>query len=123
LEEAGATLGEAQRTYRNEQQWLLFRVRDRHVAAETALKLMNLYSQQVVPQSEFALRSSLASYEGDSVDFLTVLSNFNTIRDYQMNYIEQRAEYLKALSGLEELTGTPVDLGLYQGLPQNEVRQ
>jgi outer membrane protein, heavy metal efflux system len=123
LEEAGATLAEAQRTYRNEQQWLLFRVRDRYVAAEAALKLMNLYSQQVVPQSELALQSSLASYEGDSVDFLTVLSNFNTIRDYQMNYIEQRAEYLKALSGLEELTGAPGGPAPNQGLPQNEVRR
>ena len=105
LEEAGANLAEAQRTYRNEQQWLLSRLRDRYVAAEAALKLMNLYSQQVVPQSELALKSSLASYEGGSVDFLTVLSNFTTIREYQMNYFEQQAEYLKALSALEELTG------------------
>lgn len=123
LEEAGANLAEAQRTYRNEQQWLLFRLRDRYVAAEAALKLMNLYSQQVVPQSELALQSSLASYEGGSVDFLTVLSNFNTIRDYQMNYFEQRAEYLKALSGLEELTGIPDGPVANQGVPQNEVRR
>ncbi len=123
LEEAGANLAEAQRTYRNEQQWLLFRLRDRYVAAEAALKLMNLYSQQVVPQSELALQSSLASYEGGSVDFLTVLSNFNTIRDYQMNYFEQRAEYLKALSGLEELTGIPGGPAPNQGFPQNEVRR
>jgi outer membrane protein, heavy metal efflux system len=123
LEEAGANLVEAQRMYRNDQQWLLFRLRDRYVAAEAALKLMNLYSQQVVPQSELALKSSLASYEGGSVDFLTVLSNFNTIRDYQMNYFEQRAEYLKALSGLEELTGTPGGPVPNQGLTQNEVRR
>jgi outer membrane protein, heavy metal efflux system len=123
LEEAGANLVEAQRMYRNDQQWLLFRLRDRYVAAEAALKLMNLYSQQVVPQSELALQSSLASYEGGSVDFLTVLSNFNTIRDYQMNYFEQRAEYLKALSGLEELTGTPAGPAATQGFPQGEVRR
>jgi outer membrane protein, heavy metal efflux system len=123
LEEAGATLVEAQRMYRNDQQWLLFRLRDRYVAAEAALKLMKLYSQQVVPQSELALQSSLASYEGGSVDFLTVLSNFNTIRDYQMNYFEQRAEYLKALSGLEALTGTPGGPAANQGFPQSEVRR
>jgi outer membrane protein TolC len=123
LEEAGATLGEAQRTYRSEQQMLLFRLRDRYVAAEAALKLMDLYSRQIVPQSELALQSSLASYEGGSVDFLTVLSNLNTIRDYQMNYYEQRTEYLKALSGLEELTGTPGGPVPNQGLPQDEVRR
>lgn len=123
LEEAGANLVEAQRTYRSDQQMLLFRLRDRYVAAEAALKLMNLYSQQVVPQSELALQSSLASYEGDSVDFLTVLSNFNTIRDYQMNFFEQRAEYLKALSGLEELAGSPGSPAPNQELPQNEAHR
>jgi outer membrane protein, heavy metal efflux system len=123
LEEAGANLAEAQRIYRNEQQWLLFRLRDRYVAAEAALKLMNLYSQQVVPQSELALQSSLASYEGGNGDFLMVLSNFNTIRDYQMNYCEQRAEYFKALSGLEELTGIPGDSASNQGFSRNEERR
>jgi outer membrane protein, heavy metal efflux system len=123
LEEAGATLAEAQRTYRNGQQWLLFRLRDRYVAAQAALKLMDLYSQQVEPQSEFALQSSLAGYEGGSSDFLTVLSNFNTIRDYQMNYLEQRAEYLKALSGLEELMGAPGGPATNQGLTPKAVRR
>jgi outer membrane protein, heavy metal efflux system len=123
LEEAGATLAEAQRMYRNGLQWLLFRLRDRYLAAEASLKLMDLYSQQVSPQAELALQSSLASYEGGSVDFLTVLSNFNVIRDNQMNYIEQRAEYLKALSGLEELTGVPGDPDPNRGLPQKELRR
>jgi outer membrane protein, heavy metal efflux system len=123
LEEAGANLVEAQKTYRSDQQMLIFRLRDRYVAAEAALKLMDLYSRQVVPQSELALQSSLASYEGGGADFLTVLSNFTTIREYQMNYFEQRTEYLKALSGLEELTGTPGGPISNQGFPQNEVRR
>ncbi len=123
LEEAGANLVEAQRMYRSGQQSLLFGLRDRYLAAEAALKLMNLYSKQVVPQSELALKSSLASYEGGDVDFLTVLSNFTTIRDYQMNYFEQRAEYLKALSGLEELTGAPDSPAATQKPPQNEVQR
>jgi outer membrane protein TolC len=122
LEEAGANLAEAQRMYRNEQQMLLFRLRDRYVAAEAAQKLMDLYSRQVVPQSELALQSSLASYEAGSVDFLTVLSNFTTIREYQMSYFEQRAEYLKAMAGLEELTGVPGTTP-NPGSPRNEVRQ
>ena len=62
-----------------------------------------------MPQSQFALESSLASYETGAVDFLTVLSNFNTILEYEMNYYEQQAEYLKALSNLEELTAQSLD--------------
>jgi outer membrane protein TolC len=77
----------------------------------------------VVPQSELALQSSLASYEAGSVDFLTVLSNLTTIREYQMSYYEQRAEYLKALSGLEELAGIPDGSAPNRGFPQDEVRR
>lgn len=123
LEEAGAGLAEAQRVYRNEQQMLLFRLRDRYLAADAAQKLMDLYSRQVVPQSELALQSSLTGYETGSTDFLTVLANFNTIREYQMNYYEQQSEYLKALAGLEELTGDVPFAVPDPGLPGNEVRQ
>lgn len=110
LEEARLQLTEAQRSYRSIQQDLDYRLQERYLAAQAALKLMDLYSKQIVPQSELALESSLASYETGGVDFLTVLANFTTIRDYQLNYHEKRAEYLKALAGLEELTaGSPLE--------------
>jgi hypothetical protein len=40
-----------------------------------------------------------------------------------MNYLEQRMEYLKALSGLEELMGAPGGPSPNQGLPPKEVRR
>ncbi len=107
LEEASLRLNEAQRTYRSIQQDLSYRIRDRYLKAEAARKLLDLYSKRIVPQSELALESSLTSYETGVVDFLTVLANFTTIREYQMSYYEQQSEYLKALAGLEELTASP----------------
>jgi outer membrane protein, heavy metal efflux system len=107
LEEAGLRLNEAQRTYRYIQQDLSSGIRERYLAAEAARKLLDLYSKLIVPQSELALESSLASYETGGADFLTVLSNFVTIREYRMSYYEQQAEYMKALAGLEELTASP----------------
>jgi outer membrane protein TolC len=109
LEESTLRLVEAQRTYRSTEQMLAFRIRDRFQVADASRKLMELYAKRIVPQSQFALESSLASYETGSVDFLTVLSNFNTILEYQVSYYEQRAEYLKALSNLEELVAEPLD--------------
>jgi outer membrane protein, heavy metal efflux system len=123
LEEAGAGLAEAQRTYRNEQQMLLFRLRDRYLAAEAARKLADLYSRQVVPQSELALQSSLAGYETGSVDFLTVLANFTTIREYQIGFCEQQAEYLKALAAMEELVGDTPPSASGQGISRSEARR
>ncbi len=107
MEEAGASLAEAQRGYRAQMQLVGSRMRELYLAAQAARKLMDLYSRQIVPQTELALESSLAGYESGGVDFLSVLSNFTMILDYQLNYREQQAEYLKALSGIAELAGSP----------------
>jgi outer membrane protein TolC len=121
LEESTLRLVEAQRTYRSNEQTLAFRIRDRFQMAEASRKLMELYSKRVVPQSRFALESSLASYETGAVDFLTVFSNFNTILEYETSYYEQQAEYLKALTSLEELVAQPLDkLGTTTGLNEGE---
>ena len=50
------------------------------------------------------MESSLSSYEVGTADFLTVLSNFATVLDYQVAYQEQLANHEKALARLEELT-------------------
>jgi outer membrane protein TolC len=105
LEEAVATLAGAQREYRSQEQTLNASLRARYLAAQAARKLMDLYSEQIVPSTQLALESSLASYQTGKLDFLSVLTNFNTILDYQLAYYEQRAEYLKAVSRLEELMG------------------
>ena len=59
----------------------------------------------VVPQGNSALESSLATYETGSVDFLSVLTNFMTVLDYEMNYYDEALNYELALSRLEEMTG------------------
>ena len=105
LEEAGLRLTESQRTYRAQQQDLGFRVRDRYLAAQAAQRLMDLYSKTITPQSTLALESSLASYESGKIEFVSVLSNFTAILDSEFNFHEQRAEYLRALAEIDELTG------------------
>jgi outer membrane protein TolC len=109
LEESSLRLVEAQKTYRSTDQMLGFQIRDRYLAAEASKKLLELYAKRIIPLAQFALESSLASYETGGVDFLTVLSNFNSILDNEMSYYERRTEYLKALAGLEELVARPLD--------------
>jgi cobalt-zinc-cadmium efflux system outer membrane protein len=124
LEESSLRLVEAQKTYRATDQTLSFRIRDRYLAAEASRKLVDLYWKRILPQAQFALESSLASYETGGVDFLTVLSNISSILENEINYSEQRAEYLKALAGLEELVARPQDrVFASNGLNKNEVQQ
>jgi hypothetical protein len=50
----------------------------------------------------------MASYQTGGVDFLSVVTNFGAVLEYEMNYLDELATYHTVLSRLEELTGTPI---------------
>jgi outer membrane protein TolC len=105
IREAALNLEAARRSEGNQLTLLRYRVKQEFVAVEAADRLMKLYTEGLVPQSRLALESSLASYEAGASDFQTVLSNFTTILEYELNYHQQLADHEKALARLEELTG------------------
>ena len=105
VNEQVSMLSQARRTYETTDQSLHYRIKDDYTMAQTSAKLMKLYLQTVVPQSNLALEASLSTYETGSVDFLSVLTNFTTVLDYEMNYYEEALNYELALSRLEEMTG------------------
>jgi len=47
----------------------------------------------------------MSAYEVGNVDFLTVLSNFSTILNYEVDYYRELANYQAALARMESLTG------------------
>jgi outer membrane protein TolC len=108
VNEQVSTLSQARRTYEATDQALHARIQQDFAMAQASLKLMRLYTQTVVPQGNLALESSLSTYETGSVDFLSVLTNFTTVLDYEMNYYEEALNYALALSRLEEMTGHPL---------------
>ena len=84
---------------------LSFEVKEQYLTARAAEELTRLYSQGVVPQSSLALESSMASYEVGSVDFLTVITNFTTVLEYETEYYRELANLRIALARLEPLVG------------------
>jgi outer membrane protein TolC len=106
--EQAATVAGARQDYQAANQALSFRVKDDYLMTETSYRLMNMYSTTVVPQASLAMQSSLASYETGAVDFLSVLMNFTSMLDYELNYQDESLSYFLALARLEEMTG--VDL-------------
>jgi len=105
IREAAENLESARRMEQNELAVLRYRVKQEYLQAESASRLLDLYSQGIVPQSRLTLESSLASYQTGAIDFQTVLGNFTTIFDYELAYHQQIATHEKALARLEELTG------------------
>jgi outer membrane protein TolC len=103
--ERAAELQGARATLRSTEQSLNYQIRNDLTMAEAAARLVNLYRETVIPQAGITLESSLSSYEAGRVDFLTVLTNYMTIVEYEMNYYEELQNLSLALSRLEEMTG------------------
>jgi cobalt-zinc-cadmium efflux system outer membrane protein len=108
VNEQVSTLSQIRRTYEATDQSLHYRIKDDYTMAQASSKLMKLYLQTVVPQGNLALESSFSTYETGTVDFLSVLTNFTTVLDYEMNYYDEALNYSLALSRLEEMTGQPL---------------
>lgn len=105
IAEAAAALESGKRTRESTLTQALAQVAGTYAAASTSNRLATLYSDSVLPQARLALESSLASYQVGNADFLTVLTNFVTVLNYEINYEEQNARYHEALARLEPLVG------------------
>ena len=95
----------SERSKDNRQTELFFAVKEQFLLAKSSERLFQLYSQGVVPQSSLALESSMSSYQVGNVDFLSILSNFTTVLDYEVEYYRELANYNMALARLEPLVG------------------
>jgi cobalt-zinc-cadmium efflux system outer membrane protein len=80
-------------------------VTQEYLAATASRRLMDLYSDSILPQSRLTLESSLASYQVGNADFLTLLSNYQMVLTYEISYEEQAAKYRQALARLEPFIG------------------
>jgi len=95
----------AERSKDNRKTELFFSVKEQYLMAKSSERLFQLYAQGVVPQSSLALESSMSAYQVGNVDFLTILSNFNTVLDYEVNYYRELANYNMAVARLEPFVG------------------
>ncbi|MFQ5740806.1 MAG: TolC family protein [Acidobacteriota bacterium] len=105
VNEATQELISAQRSRDNRETTLYFEVKEQYLTAKASEELAELFSRAVVPQSTLALESSLSAYEVGTVDFLTMLDNFLTVLDYEVDYYRELTNFQMALARLEPLVG------------------
>lgn len=79
------------------------RIQEDFQMASTAGQLATLYRDAVLPQARLALESSISSYQSGTIDFLSVLTNFGSVLEYEMSYLEQLTDLHVAASRLEEM--------------------
>src|SRR6516225_5713255 len=83
---------------------LLFQVKDLFLRTKSSDDLLTLYTWALVPQSALTLESSMAAYQTGTLDFESLISNFTSVLEYEINYYEELANYQKALVALEQIT-------------------
>ena len=103
-----STVEAARETFESSRLSLQGRLQADFEMAVTAARLAAVYRDTILPQARLALESSMASYQTGSVDFLSVLTNFGMVLQYEMSYYDELTELHQAISRLEEMTGAPI---------------
>lgn len=103
--EAAHGLNEASRDLDNRLTKVDFEIKQQYLAATSSRDLMNLYSKAIVPQSSLALESAMSAYEVGRLDFLSMLTNFSYVLEYEVDYYQELTNYQIALSRMEPLVG------------------
>lgn len=73
-------------------------------------KLISLYEKQLIPQAIENLNSGIIGYQQDKIDFMTLTDNFISLYNYRIQYYQLIADYYKAITELETLTGKKIKL-------------
>ena len=75
-----------------------YAVTESYRMASTSERLLRLYDEGILKQARLSLDSALAQYRVGKVDFLTLVTSWRRLLDYDLTYHEQLAEHEKALA-------------------------
>jgi len=73
---------------------------------EKNIGLMDLYKNGLIPQATQNLNIGLVGYQVGKIDFMTLVDNFMSLYNYQIQYEKVFADYHSKLAELEMITGT-----------------
>jgi len=84
-------------------------VQEALVEAEAAQKMAHLYHDQLRPQAEATLQSSVIAYENDKTDLLDLLDSQMTAVNIDLAWLQAVGDFDARLADLELATGTPIN--------------
>ena len=105
IQEAHLNLQASKDRYDDSTSEILFEIKDKYISASTADRLMGLYKDGIIPQSQISLESAISGYQVGDVDFLTLLNNLITLFNFEIEYYKQLAEHEISVAMLEQISG------------------
>jgi outer membrane protein TolC len=103
--EARAQLNAGKADLRAAQDTALAQVKAVLMRAQTAVELVNLFTQTHIPQAEQALASATISYQTGKIDFLSLLDSLRVVEQVHLEHIAAAAAFEKAYAELERAVG------------------
>jgi outer membrane protein TolC len=79
------------------------------VQAQAAQKLARMYHDDLRPQAEATLQSSIIAYENDKTEFLDLLDSQMTVVDIDLAWLQAVGDFDARLADLELAAGAPLD--------------
>ena len=77
---------------------------ENYLQAKTASSLIALYQNQLRLQARLTVESSLANYQVNKVDFLSLLMDIDTQFAVEVGYYRELAKFWQAMVAIESLT-------------------
>jgi cobalt-zinc-cadmium efflux system outer membrane protein len=79
------------------------------VEAQAAQRLAHMYRDQLRPQAEATLQSSVIAYENDKTSLLDLLDSQMAVINVDLDWLDAAADFDARLAELELTTGTPLN--------------
>lgn len=105
IDETKANVVSSERTYLDMQNMVRFQVRDAWTKVQSRWQQIDRYQRTILPQAEEAFHSTLASYQTDRADFLSLLDSYRTLQMFRMEYYMAVGEHYTSLAELERAIG------------------
>ena len=81
---------------------------ENYLQAKTAASLIALYQNQLRLQARLTVESSLANYQVNKTDFLSLLMDIDTQFAVELAYYRELAKFWQAMAAIESLTAAAV---------------
>jgi outer membrane protein TolC len=88
---------------------ILFTVKDALVKVQTQQRLIDLYRATVLPQAEQSLQATIAAYQTQQTDFLSLLDSYRMLQMFKLEYYEATAMYEMNFAMLERAVGKKLE--------------
>ena len=105
VSETNELISMARQKFDNFRSQVYFNIHDAYVQMEKNRDLIDLFVNGIIPQAEQTFQATVAAYQVDKVDFLSLLDSLMKLYRYEINYYQSLSDYQRNVAQLESESG------------------